>query len=100
MPDPDPPINLVLERLNRLHRPVLDLAESQNGHARRNTQTQHRMEDALSRIEAGMGEIRREIAALAAEQASLAMRSDEALLRAAQVDRRLDDWEDRPVGNS
>lgn len=91
MPDANPPISLALEQLDRLHRTVLDLAESQNGHARRDAQTQHRMGHALGRIEAGMGEIRREIAALAAEQAPLAMRADEAVTRAAQLDRRLDE---------
>ena len=98
MSDPHPPISLLLERQNRFARDLQDFREGQHQIVRilaRNLEANTRALDANTRALDGLRgeieELRREVRELGAEQASLAMKVDEAIMRAAQVDRRLDD---------
>jgi chromosome segregation ATPase len=96
--DPHPPISPLLECVNRLSRHLGDLREGQaqiNRILARNLEANTRALDANTRalkaLRAEIGELRRDVCDLGAEQASLAMQANEAVMRAAQVDRRLDD---------
>lgn len=98
MSDPHPPISLLLERVNRLSRDLHDFREGQNQILRilaRNVEHLGRDTAAVREELAGLrNEVRglsKEVHELGAEQASLAMKVDEAIMRAAQVDRRLED---------
>jgi len=107
MSDPHPPVSLLLERQNRLARDLGDFREGQaqlNRILARNVEANTRALDANTRALDGLREevagLRREVREPGSEQASLAMQVSEAIMRAAQVDRRLDEQEDRPAGNS
>lgn len=105
MSDPHPPIGLLLERVNRLSRDLGDFRESHaqiNRILARNLDANTRALDANTRALEGLrGEVvesRREVRELGSEQALPAMQVNEALMRAAQVDRRLDDRGGRDDG--
>ncbi len=85
------PANLPLERMNRLSRSGANVTEGQNGHVRRLLA----MMQWLGVVETRLSGVERELASLAAEQAALGARVEEAFPRAAQVGIRLDEQEDR-----
>ena len=103
MSDAHPPISLLLERQNRFSRDLNDFRESQaqiNRILARNLEANTRALDANTRalesVREELSGLRREVRELGSEQASLAMQVSEAIMRAAQVDRRLNDAGDRP----
>jgi hypothetical protein len=91
MAEPTP--NLILERVSRLTQAVADLMESQTTQGR---QTNRALEAILLRfdgIEARMTRMEAAINGIAAEQALLANRIEEAFSRALRTNLRLDNLE-------
>lgn len=102
MSDPHPPISLLLERVNRLGRDLQDFREGQLQLFRILTRALEGNNRALDANTRELAELRKEVRESGAEQASLAMKVDEAIMRAIQVDRRLDDRDDAqpPTGSA
>ena len=102
MSDPHPPISLLLERVNRLGRELQDFREGQLQLFRILTRALEGNNRALDANTRELTEPREEVRELGAEQASLAMKVDEAMMRAAQANRRLDDRDDGqpPAGSA
>lgn len=96
MSDAHPPMSLLLERQNRFSRDLNDFRESQaqiNRILARNLEANTR---ALEGVREELSGLWREVRELGSERASPAMQVSEAIMRAAQADRRLDDAGDRP----
>jgi hypothetical protein len=88
------PRDLTLERLNRLTQAVADLMDSQTAQGRNIV----RLLEGIGRIEVQIGALAKDVRELAAEQALLGNRVENAFNRALRVDIRMDALEDRMGG--
>jgi len=101
---PDP-IQLLLERVNRLGTAVADMMDA---HAQQNRSLLRsidglgdrlvRLEDRFVRIEDGLARVGRELHGVATEQAALGMSVENAISRALRANVRMDGQEDRTAG--
>ena len=98
----DAPINLLLERVNRLTRDMADMREGHNQLFRILTPAVENLRGEVENVRVGVTRsvdglreevagLRREVGSLASEQALLANRVEEAFSRAVRAEIRLDD---------
>lgn len=89
----DPP-NITLERVNRLTQTVADFAESHATQGRQMARLLTQISDQLASIDAKLATMSKDIRELAGEQILLGNRIEEAFVRAARANIRLDELED------
>jgi hypothetical protein len=93
----DKPRDLTLERVNRLTVALTDLGESHTAQGRQFLAMMQRMIQHLERIELLIGDLGKDVRNLAAEQALLGNRVENAFSRALRANIRLDEIEDAAI---
>lgn len=100
------PRNLILERINRLTQTVADLSESHAAQGRTLTRLLLQMEERLTSMDQSLNQrlaslnttltaLAKDVRELASEQVLLGNRIEEAFVRSARANIRLDEIEDR-----